>query len=268
MSADERPRRANSVPGEGSAARKPDGPPRGRAGECDARTSSGTPQAWEDQGISRHRARPDLAVDHLVVAASSLAAGAAWIEDRLGVRMQPGGQHVAMGTHNALVGLGPKLFLEVFAIDPSGPTPPRPRWFDLDDPRMRAQLAESPALIHWVARTRNIDADARQSSIDLGPITPMRRGNFEWRLTVPDDGHLPQRGLVPRLIQWSDRRHPADALPDVGLRLVALAGEHPDPAPVRRELGALGLSDTLKVTYGRTPRLAAMLRTRRGVVTI
>jgi hypothetical protein len=49
---------------------------------------------------------------------------------------------------------------------------------------------------------------------------------------------------------------------------VALAGEHPDPAPVRAALAALGLSETLKVTYGRSPRLAAMLRTPRGIVTL
>ena len=87
-------------------------------------------------------------------------------------------------------------------------------------------------------------------------------------MTVPDDGHLPGRGLVPTLIEWSDERHPADALTDAGMRLVALAGEHPEPAPVRAALAALGLSETLKVTYGRSPRLAAMLRTPRGVVTL
>jgi Glyoxalase-like domain len=217
--------------------------------------------------ISRHRAPPDLAVDHLVVAAASLATGVAWIETRLGVRTHPGGQHVAMGTHNALVGLGPKLYLEVIAIDPSRTTPARPRWYDLDEPRMRARLVESPALIHWAARTRDIEADAARSPIDLGAVMTMRRGDLEWRLTVPDDGHLPERGLVPTLIEWRDH-HPAETLPDLGLRLVALAGEHPEPAPVRRTLAELGLAEALKVTYGPVPRLAAMLRTPRGMVTL
>ena len=96
----------------------------------------------------------------------------------------------------------------------------------------------------------------------------MQRGDLAWRLTIPEDGHLPARGLVPTLIEWPDQRHPADSLTDAGMRLVALAGEHPDPAPVRAALGTLGLSETLKVTYGRSPRLAAMLRTPRGVVTL
>ena len=217
--------------------------------------------------IARHAAPPDLAVDHLVVAATSLEHGVAWIEERLGVRARAGGRHLAMGTHNALVGLGPLLYLEVIAIDPSGAPPARPRWYALDDPRMRAHLAESPALVHWAARTRDIETDAARCPVDLGAIMPMRRGDFAWRLTVPDDGHLPGRGLVPTLIEWSGR-HPAEALPDSGLRLAALAGEHPEPAPVRSALAVLGFSDALKVTYGRTPRLAAMLRTPRGMVTL
>ncbi len=215
---------------------------------------------------SVHRHRPDLAIDHLVVAACSLAEGTAWLRGRIGVDAQPGGAHVAMGTHNALVGLGPRLYIEVMAIDPAGSAPARPRWFDLDDPGMRARLAEGPALVHWVVRTLDIDTDATRT--DVGPILSLTRGDFAWRITVPDDGHLPQRGLVPTLIQWSDARHPADRLAPSGLSLMALAGEHPDPAPVRSALAALGLSDALKVTYGRSPRLAAMLRTPRGVVTL
>jgi hypothetical protein len=215
---------------------------------------------------SVHRHRPDVAIDHLVVAARSLAEGTAWLRGRVGIDAQPGGAHVAMGTHNALVGLGPRLYIEVMAIDPAGSAPARPRWFDLDDPGMRARLAEGPALVHWVVRTRAIDTDATRA--DLGPILSMTRGDFAWRITVPDDGHLPQRGLLPTLIQWSDARHPAERLAPSGLSLLALAGEHPEPAPVRSALAALGLSDVLKVTYGRSPRLAAMLRTRRGVVTL
>ena len=73
---------------------------------------------------------------------------------------------------------------------------------------------------------------------------------------------------MPTLIEWSDARHPTDALPDAGVELVALAAEHPEPAPVRAALAALSLAETLKVTYGRSPRLAAMLRTPRGMVTL
>ncbi len=205
--------------------------------------------------------------DHLVVVTNDLRAGCDWVEERLGARPQPGGKHVAMGTHNALLSLGTRFYLEVIAVDPEGTKPDRPRWFDLDEPRMRAALAEGPHLAHWVARTRDIDAAAARVP-DLGVPTVMARGNLTWRITIPDDGHRPGRGLVPTLIQWPDARHPTDTMTDSGCRLVAVAGEHPEPAAVRAALATLGLSDTMKVTYGKSPRIAAMVRTSRGVATL
>jgi hypothetical protein len=205
--------------------------------------------------------------DHLIVVASELRLGCDWVEERLGVRPQAGGKHVAMGTHNAVLSLGKRFYLEVIAVDPDGIKPARPRWFDLDEPRMRAALAEGPHLAHWVARTGDIDAAAARVP-DLGAPTPMSRGDFHWRITIPDDGHRPGRGLVPTLIQWPDARHPTDNLADSGCRLVAIAGEHPEPAGVRAALATMGLSETMKVTYGKSPRVAAMIRTSRGVATL
>jgi len=208
-----------------------------------------------------------VTLDHLVVGALSLEAGCEFVEAQLGVRPTPGGKHVAMGTHNALLRVGPRFFLEVIAADPGGMKPARPRWFDLDEPRMKAALAEGPQLIHWVVRTADIDAVVARIP-ELGTVTPMARGEFRWRISIPEDGHRPGRGLVPTVIEWADARHPADGMPDTGLRLAAIAGEHPEPAAVRAPLATLGLSDTLKVTYAKSPRLAAMIRTARGVATL
>ncbi|HET9761923.1 MAG TPA: VOC family protein [Casimicrobiaceae bacterium] len=206
--------------------------------------------------------------DHLIVAAATLEQGEEHIEATLGVRPRRGGKHVAMGTHNSLLKLGAKSFLEVIAIDPEGAAPARPRWFALDSAALRDALRTGPRLIHWVARSRDIDASRRASPIELGPVQPMERGTFRWRITIPDDGQLPGSGLVPTLIQWSDERHPADGLADSGVALTALAGAHPEPAAIRAALAALGLSDALKVTFSATPRLAAFLRTPRGAVTL
>ncbi|WP_439000279.1 VOC family protein [Pseudomonas benzopyrenica] len=63
-------------------------------------------------------------LDHLVVVAPTLAAGALYIAQRLGLEMQPGGQHPRMGTHNLLLRLG-DAYLEVIAPDPDAVPPAR-----------------------------------------------------------------------------------------------------------------------------------------------
>jgi hypothetical protein len=131
--------------------------------------------------------------DHLVVVTPVLRLGCDWVEERLGARPRPGGKHVAMGTHNALMSLGARFYLEVIAVDPEGIAPGRPRWFDLDEPRMRAALAEGPHLAHWVARTTDIHAAVARVP-ELGAAVPMSRGDLTWRITVPEDGHRPGRG--------------------------------------------------------------------------
>jgi hypothetical protein len=208
------------------------------------------------------------ALDHLVIAAATLEQGENHLEALLGVRPKRGGKHVAMGTHNSVLRLDDGAYLEIIAVDPEGITPDRPRWFELDTPSMRASLAHGPRLIHWVARCDDIDAARDLSPADYGLIYPMQRASYSWRMTIPDDGHLPGGGLLPTLIQWSGSHHPADALDDGHIRVAAVAGAHPEPATIRTSLEGLGLRDVLKVTYAVSPRLAAMLRTPRGTVTL
>jgi hypothetical protein len=96
----------------------------------------------------------------------------------------------------------------------------------------------------------------------------MTRDKWSWQITIPNDGHRPGRGLVPTLIQWPNNKHPADTLRDSGRRVALIGGEHPEPDAIRVQIATLGLSDVLKVTYARTPRLAAMIRTPLGVTTL
>jgi hypothetical protein len=173
-----------------------------------------------------------------------------------------------MGTHNALLRLGKRVYLEIIAIDPQGAKPPRPRWFDLDNPVLQSELLEQPRLIHWVARTDDIEAAAAACPLALGAPHPMARGDYRWRITIPDDGTLPARGIVPTLIAWDVPLHPADQLPASNVTLAQLGATCSDPATVRAALASLGLDRAIAVTYDRETRLAAMLRTPRGMVTL
>lgn len=204
-------------------------------------------------------------IDHLVIAAAELEAGTAWLEMHLGVPLAPGGKHAAMGTHNRLLRLGPRLYLELIAIDPAVPAPLRPRWFGLDDPALREKLAERPRLIHWVARCECIDPAHAGPG---GEILDMARGDFRWRIGVPADGHPPGDGLLPSLIEWRSPAHPADRLPERGCTLMKLEGFHPEPARIRSALAALGLEGVLALyaaEAGEAAGLAAYLKTPGGL---
>ncbi|HYM48258.1 MAG TPA: VOC family protein, partial [Burkholderiaceae bacterium] len=187
--------------------------------------------------------------DHLVIACAKLDDGIDWVERQLGVRPTAGGQHVAMGTHNALLNLGPRAFLEVIAIDPEGAPPKRPRWFALDEPEMRAQLATGPRLITWVVRCQSL-ATACGRVPDLGEILPMSRGEFRWKIAVPETGSLAWGGVLPTAIQWMAAddgavHHPCDVLEDSGCELVRLQLSH--PAAVLGTSGIVGMFRELKI---------------------
>ncbi len=206
-----------------------------------------------------------LAIDHLVIAASTVEDGAAWIESQLGVAPSRGGRHDFMATHNRLLGLGPETYLEVIAIDPGAATPPRPRWFALDQPAMRERLERGPALIHWVARVDDIASSVKAAPVDLGEVIPAARGDYRWRITVPRDGSLPAGGIFPTLIEWETPR-PAAALPDSGCRLESLTLAHPRAASIEAALRYMGLSERepLHIADGES-RLEAAIRTPRGL---
>ncbi len=62
-------------------------------------------------------------IDHIVITAPDLGAGAELVRRSLGVMPQAGGEHARMGTHNLLLKLGDSLYLEVIAPNPNAPEP-------------------------------------------------------------------------------------------------------------------------------------------------
>ncbi|WCR09494.1 VOC family protein [Paracoccus stylophorae] len=183
--------------------------------------------------------------DHLAIAARTLAEGAAWLQDRLGVALQPGGKHPSMGTHNMLVSLGPREYLELIAIDPDAPAPGRPRWFGLDD------FDGPPRIAGWVIRQTPLTAPPGTR------IAQASRGDLRWRITVPDAGQMAGAGAVPMRIDWGDGAHPCDSLPDQGLRLTGLTLRAPVPL-------SLPLDDARIAVATGPARLAARIATPTG----
>lgn len=209
-------------------------------------------------------------LDHLVVAARDLEQGVRWVEATFGVAIGPGGAHPRMSTHNRLMKIADAAFLEVIAVDPAAAAPERPRWYALDDQAVRASLEAAPRLLTWVVRTRAIAAAVAASPIPLGEIVPASRGALDWHITVPPDGALPARGVMPTIIQWAEDAAPWTSMADPGCRLEALTLEHPEPARLEAALAAIGVADAapVAVRHGARPGLQARIAAPRGTIEI
>jgi hypothetical protein len=209
-------------------------------------------------------------LDHLVVAAATLAEGVQWCEALLGVTPGPGGQHPLMGTHNRLFDISseafPQAFFEIIAIDPAAPAPRRARWFGLDTLDLRG----GPRLLHWVARSSAVDAQSRAlraAGFDIGPAIVASRdtpqGRLEWCISVRDDGRLLAGGALPTLIDWGRTPHPTASMLAPGVTLLGLTLRGLTPAAIQ----AMGGSGVAHATDA-GPALSATLDTPRGRVTL
>ncbi len=199
-----------------------------------------------------------MLLDHVAIAATDLAAGAAAGEAALGVPLLPGGQHLRDGTHNRLLGLGEGLYLEVIARDP-GLIPEGPRWFGLD------RFAGPPRPANWICAVPDLDAALAAAPASAGRARELSRGDLRWRIAVPDDGSLPWDGAFPTLIEWpAGITPPGQSLPDSGVRLTGWEVHHPEAGAIAARLPVIG-----KVSFHPGPaRFVARFDTPRGPVAL
>jgi Glyoxalase-like domain len=138
-------------------------------------------------------------IDHLIFTAPDLEDGVREVETLGGVRAAGGGQHLGQGTHNKLLALGPRTYLEIIAPDPAQPEPSRPRPYGVDGvPRS--------GLVGWAIACEDIDRahdEALAAGHDPGEVIDGHRLTpdgtmLRWRAT----SSAGTAGLVLFLISW------------------------------------------------------------------
>ena len=203
-------------------------------------------------------------IDHLLYACARLERGMDEVEDLLGSRPVLGGRHPAFGTHNALLAIGPSIYLEIIARDPSIPVPPRGALIDLAE-------HETSRLATWAVRTNDIASLTKKISaagISLGETGSGSRETphgeiLRWTLT--DLYAMPMAGAVPFLIDWGDTPHPTASLPSGG-QLRSLRIGHPQAEQLRDLSAVIGVNfDVSKEEFF---RLTAEIETANGLVTL
>jgi hypothetical protein len=209
------------------------------------------------------------AIDHLVLVARSLEEGADFCERELGVRPGAGGEHPLMGTHNRLLALGGKNYLEVIAINPAAPAPKHRRWFGMDDMDLQKRTERGPSLAAFVAASNDVGACV-EAMPELGVVQNLQRGDLRWQMALRDDGALLEGGTVPAVIQWPEDMHPTANMAPSGCRLLRLQAVHPEPQTLLAKWQCLGLDhapllECCAAEEEGEPYLAAYISTPRGV---
>lgn len=201
-------------------------------------------------------------LDHVLLGASDLDRGIAWLETRSGVRAAIGGVHPGRGTRNALLSLGGKRYLEIIAPDPAqaGVTNPM-----IDGLR----VMQEPRLIGWAVHTDDIEGAQKRATAGGLATDDLRDGSrarpdgklLRWRsCNLKND----LGGALPFFIQWSaDSVHPSQDAPAVG-SLERFWIESPQSGDLLRAAQKLGLDVEIERSSSPKPVLHARIQGNKG----
>ncbi|NPV24257.1 VOC family protein [Bradyrhizobium aeschynomenes] len=207
-----------------------------------------------------------LKLDHLTVIAPSLAEGVAHVRHCIDLDVPFGQRHAYMGTHNHLLQLGDAVYLEIVAVDPEAATPPRARWFGLDDhERVRTDWDEGRRLRGWVARTDAIDWVMAGHPGVFGEKLALPDLDPAFDFTVPNDGSLPRDGAVPSIIDRRGRPRAMAGIADLGARLRSFVLEHPHPGALQAFYDALQVDRPPEIRLAPRLRYRAQIETQAGL---
>lgn len=202
-----------------------------------------------------------VAVDHVLVGIADLEDGLRQLTALTGVAAERGGQHPGRGTQNALLSLGPKLYLELIALSAPEAAPP---------PGMEAlSRLHRPTPVGWAIHTTDLDATSSRLRAAGFQVSAPREGarvrpdgrRLQWRTAeledVPGD-------LAPFLIEWSaGTAHPAATSPP-GCTLSSLEIRGPEVQRLEKLVAELRLG--VSVRHAGEPGMELVLACPAGPV--
>ena len=206
-------------------------------------------------------------IDHIVIGAANLEKATEKVEGLLQTKFSTSGKHSLMATHNRLARLQNSAYVEIIAIDPSASFPKscfqEQRWFSLDSATTQRRLTTGPQPLCWVVAVNNIEQFASNCGYSPGRVTEMSRGDFRWKLTVPNNGDLSEGGILPVLIEWPKGKNPAEAMPESNLVLKQITLFHPSPDFIEPILSAMDIAGPINIKLGE-PAIQFIFKTPNG----
>jgi hypothetical protein len=213
---------------------------------------------------NREELMTQTTIDHLVIGAAELDKATKQIQDFIKADFLAGGKHPLMATHNRLIKLQHSLYMEIIAADPSASLPKnstrKNRWFSLDSNRTQNRLSRAPQPLCWVVAVNDIEKTSMHCGYNPGRVIEMTRGNFSWKITISENGDLPESGILPIFIEWPHGKHPTKTMPESNMSLEKLTLFHPHPSVIKGILSKLNINGPIKVNLGE-PKLQFTLKT-------
>ena len=142
-------------------------------------------------------------LDHIVFGASTLEEGTEFVENTLQAKLSDIGYHKDMGTHNRVIRISERVYLEVISIDPKISNLNNRKWFNLDDSSLQSKLKKSPQIIGYVIENTDISIKKYYD-----PFFLASRDNYKWQFSMPTfrnnilDSEIKEAGIIPSLISW------------------------------------------------------------------
>jgi hypothetical protein len=218
-----------------------------------------------------------VGLDHILLGAPDLDAGAAAFAALTGVVPATGGSHPGFGTRNKLASLGSGMFFEVIAPDPAQlPDPSQSQGTEGAGMARATAIAamRHPALLTFAIQTTDIAAMVAAAAT-AGLVTTARVKmsrtrpdgvRLDWTVVHfahPEFAAPADAAVIPFAIDWQGSPHPSTTTPE-GCRLRGLVALHPAPGRLAALYRALGLE--VAVQGSLRPGLVVTLDTPNGEV--
>ncbi|GIS10184.1 MAG: hypothetical protein CM15mP114_09660 [Alphaproteobacteria bacterium] len=146
-------------------------------------------------------------LDHIVFGSSTLEEGTEFVENILQAKLSDIGYHKDMGTHNRVIRISERVYLEVIAIDPKISNLKNRKWFNLDNSNLQSKLKKSPQIIGYVIENNDMNI-----SKYYDPFFEASRDNYKWQFAMPTfknnilDREIIEAGIIPSLISWKSEK--------------------------------------------------------------
>ena len=142
-------------------------------------------------------------LDHIVFGSFTLEEGTEFVENVLQAKLSDIGYHKDMGTHNRVIRISEKIYLEVIAIDPKISNLNNRIWFNLNNSKLQYKLKKSPQIIGYVIEHGDINITKYYD-----PFFKSSRDIYKWQFAMPTfnnnilDSEIIEAGVIPSLISW------------------------------------------------------------------